>query len=118
MPFVGSDNVSIITCDADLNTCKAASEGGVPLYTSEYLLSGILRQQLDPESYPFNRTITILISRSKNKIFCRFLCKSVFLTVSSHRLIVKDEERRSGKNKRRASSSSSSNGSSTKRRRK
>ena len=53
MPLVGSDTVSIVTCDTDLSTCKAASEGGVPLYTSEYLLSGILRQKMDPEAYPF-----------------------------------------------------------------
>lgn len=52
IPLDGTDNVSIITCDADMNTCKAASEGGVSLYSSEYLLSGILRQQTDPESYP------------------------------------------------------------------
>lgn len=51
MPLVGSDTVSIITCDADLSTCKAASEGGVSLYSSEYLLSGILRQQMDPVSH-------------------------------------------------------------------
>ena len=55
MPLTGSDNVFIVTCDADLNTCRAASEGGVSLYSSEYLLSGILRQQMDPESYPLTK---------------------------------------------------------------
>ena len=60
MPLVGSDTVSIITCDADLSTCKAASEGGVSLYSSEYLLSGILRQQMDPVSYPLFSNCTVL----------------------------------------------------------
>ena len=54
MPLVGSDNVSIVTCDADLSTCRAASEGGVSLYSNEYLLSGVLRQQMEPESYLFD----------------------------------------------------------------
>ena len=53
MPVVASDCVSIVTCDQDLNTCKAASEGGVAIYSSEYLLSGVLRQKLEPELYPY-----------------------------------------------------------------
>ena len=53
MPVVASDDVSIVTCDKDIDTCKAASEGGVAIYSNEYLLSGVLRQKLEPELYPY-----------------------------------------------------------------
>lgn len=68
MPLVGSDIVSIVTCDADLSTCKAASAGGVSLFSSEYLLSGILRQQMDPESYPLLNNIHFSFKSYLNQI--------------------------------------------------
>jgi len=53
MPVVGGDSISIVTCDKDIDTCRAASEGGVAIYNNEYLLSGVLRQKLEPELYPY-----------------------------------------------------------------
>lgn len=54
MPVAAGDGVSIVTCDKDIDSCKAASEGGVAIYSNEYLLSGVLRQKLEPELYPLH----------------------------------------------------------------
>ena len=82
MPLDGSDTVSIVTCDADLSKCKAASQGGVSLYSSEYLLSGILRQQLDPESYPFTK------QQLDETQYCRPLAKGSPLSINRFTILL------------------------------
>jgi hypothetical protein len=46
------DKVIIVSCEQDLGICRAAIDEGVPIYSTELILGGVLRQELDLESYP------------------------------------------------------------------
>ena len=53
MPLTpGGPGVVIVTCEEDLSTCRAAMEAGVPVHSTEFILGGVLRQELDLHSYP------------------------------------------------------------------
>ena len=53
MPRGKEDKVFVISCEEDRSVCKKPLEDGVPVVSAEVLLTGILRQQLDLEEYPF-----------------------------------------------------------------
>ena len=44
-------DVTVLSCDEDKKLCEKANVEKV--YTAELLLTGILRQELDLEQYPF-----------------------------------------------------------------
>ena len=46
------ENVLIVTCDDDLHMCKGSMDAGVPVHSTELILGGVLRQELDLHSYP------------------------------------------------------------------
>ena len=48
------DKVIIVSCEADLSMCREALDAGVPVHSTELILGGVLKQELDLESYPEN----------------------------------------------------------------
>ena len=48
------EKVIVVTCEGDLSMCKAAMEAGVPVHSTELILGGVLRQELELRSYPSN----------------------------------------------------------------
>jgi hypothetical protein len=46
MPRGKKDNVLVISCERDHDACKRALADGIPVYSAELLLTGILRQDL------------------------------------------------------------------------
>ena len=42
----------IVTCIEDLRLCQAAMEAGVQVHSTEFILSGVLQQELNFEAYP------------------------------------------------------------------
>lgn len=63
MPHTKEDNVLIISCDDDHDACKQAIASGIPVYSAELLLTGILRQELFLDKYPF-----------EFDIYCLYIC--------------------------------------------
>ena len=51
MPTSFSDHVLIVSCDEDKKLCTQALSAG-HVHSSELLLTGVLRQELDTEMYP------------------------------------------------------------------
>jgi len=47
------DKLVVMSCDDDVTQCRAAVDCGIPVVTSEFLLTGILQQRLDVDAYPF-----------------------------------------------------------------
>ena len=43
----GSEDRHVISCPEDVSIWRPLSEAGFPIYTSEFLLTGALRQKLD-----------------------------------------------------------------------
>lgn len=53
MPRGKEDRVFVISCEEDRSVCKKPLEAGIPVVSAEVLLTGVLRQQLDLDEYPF-----------------------------------------------------------------
>ena len=53
MPRGKEDRMFVISCKEDKSVCKKPLEAGIPVVSAEVLLTGVLRQQLDLEEYPF-----------------------------------------------------------------
>ena len=49
-PIPPGDRVVIVTCEDDLGMCRDV--GGVPVCSTELVLKGVLRQEVDVDSYP------------------------------------------------------------------
>ena len=45
-----SQQVLVVACEEDLSMCEACMEAGVAIYSTELILGGVLRQQLDLKS--------------------------------------------------------------------
>lgn len=52
MPCSGQDLTVVISCPEDQGQCERAYEAGIPVMTAEFVLTGILRQEVDFQSYP------------------------------------------------------------------
>lgn len=50
-PVPPGDNVIIVSCEQDLSMCREAIDAGVPVHTTELILGGVLRQELDLKLY-------------------------------------------------------------------
>ncbi|CAG2210379.1 MDC1 [Mytilus edulis] len=53
MPKKGGDNIVIVSCPDDGSLCTAAIKAGIPVVNSEFILTGILRQEVNVNLYPF-----------------------------------------------------------------
>lgn len=52
MPRSKEDNVLVISCQDDQDACQAAIAYGIPVYSAELLLTGVLRHELLLDQYP------------------------------------------------------------------
>lgn len=52
LPHPVGVGVLVVASQDDLSMLSGAVEAGVPLYSTELILGGVLRQELDLESYP------------------------------------------------------------------
>jgi len=52
LPKKFEDHLIVMSCDDDIGQCRAAVDCGIPVVTSEFLLTGILQQKVDIEAYP------------------------------------------------------------------
>ena len=50
--FSPGEKVIVIACEEDLGMCKDAMESGVPVHSTELILGGVLRQELELHEYP------------------------------------------------------------------
>ena len=48
------EKVIVIACEEDLAMCKDAMESGVPVHSTELILGGVLRQELELHEYLSN----------------------------------------------------------------
>lgn len=46
------ERVLVVSCEEDSSACQGCAEAGVPVYSTELILGGVLRQQLDLDQYP------------------------------------------------------------------
>ncbi len=51
------DKVIVITCEEDLNKTSDANAVGVPVCSTELVLGGVLRQEVEIDSYPINNCV-------------------------------------------------------------
>ena len=54
LPKKYEDRLLVISCEADQAVVKPAMDLGIPVVSAEFLLTGILRQQVDVDAYPFS----------------------------------------------------------------
>ena len=70
------DKVVVVSCEEDLGMCRAALDAGVAVHSTELILGGVLRQELDLHSYPNNlysrltRHTGLVLPLLVNKIEC------------------------------------------------
>ena len=53
MPTKLEENLIVISCDEDRTACKSALNAGIPVVSAEFVLTGILKQELNVKKYPF-----------------------------------------------------------------
>ena len=53
MPRSRENGVFVISCEDDKSVCRKPMEAGIPVVSAEVLLTGVLRQELSLEEYPF-----------------------------------------------------------------
>ena len=53
MPRSRENGVFVISCEDDRSVCRKPMEAGIPVVSAEVLLTGVLRQELSLEEYPF-----------------------------------------------------------------
>ncbi|XP_078677191.1 uncharacterized protein LOC144913918 isoform X1 [Branchiostoma floridae x Branchiostoma belcheri] len=51
MPSTCRDGTVVVSCEADRKQCEPALKAGVPVVTAEFLLTGILRQEVDIQAH-------------------------------------------------------------------
>ncbi len=49
----------IISCEEDKAKCQSAIKAGLQIVSAEFILTGMLRQEIQPELYPLKRTISM-----------------------------------------------------------
>ncbi len=48
----GDNNVIVVSCEGDQSLCKPAISAGISIVNSEFILTGILKQEVDVDKYP------------------------------------------------------------------
>lgn len=61
LPARSSGHVVVVSCEQDRAECAVALKAGIPVVSSELLLTGVLQQQRDIAKYPFF-TVTCSLS--------------------------------------------------------
>ena len=54
------DAVIVISCESDESVCKAAVAAGIPIVNQEFILTGILKQEMNIDLYPLKLVKAIL----------------------------------------------------------
>ena len=57
LPHPPGVGVLVVASQDDLSMLSGALEAGVPIYSTELILGGVLRQELNLELYPINAVI-------------------------------------------------------------
>ena len=52
MPMKPDANTVIVSCEADKGMCQPAIKAGLSIVSAEFILTGMLRQEIQPELYP------------------------------------------------------------------
>ncbi|XP_072316839.1 mediator of DNA damage checkpoint protein 1 isoform X2 [Eucyclogobius newberryi] len=58
MPSSNKPNTVVVSCEEDRSLCAAATSRGLPVVSSEFILTGILRQKLDLEAHKLDGPAT------------------------------------------------------------
>ena len=53
MPKKAADKVVVISCEEDKSVCQTAVAKGIDIVSAEFVLTGVLRQEVDINGYPF-----------------------------------------------------------------
>ena len=48
------ERVIVISCEVDKAVCKTAIAANTPIVTAEFILTGILKQELNIDAYPLS----------------------------------------------------------------
>ena len=46
MPTEAGENTVIVSCDEDARLCARAARAGIPIYRKDFLVDGVLKQEL------------------------------------------------------------------------
>ncbi|KAK7488455.1 hypothetical protein BaRGS_00020240 [Batillaria attramentaria] len=69
MPHRAGDKTLVISSEEDITKCSPAISADLPVMSAEFILTGILRQELDMERYPLKSGVNVTNSApAKNKI--------------------------------------------------
>ena len=52
MPNKVSEDTVVISCPEDEKVCGPALKAGLPVVGAEFILTGVLRQEIDLQTYP------------------------------------------------------------------
>ena len=52
IPKKAGDKTVVISCEQDKNICQAALKAGIDVVSAEFILTGVLRQEVDVNRYP------------------------------------------------------------------
>jgi hypothetical protein len=58
-PHKFEDRLVIVSCDDDVAMCMSAVDCGIPIVNSEFLLTGILRQQIDIDAFRLPSSVKV-----------------------------------------------------------
>lgn len=60
MPRESGEHVVVVSCEEDKGVCQPALEAGITVVSSEFLFTGILRQEILMDKYPFCDAVTMV----------------------------------------------------------
>lgn len=54
MPKKAGEKTVVISCEEDNALCQAAVNKGIDVVSAEFILTGVLKQEVDIDRYPFD----------------------------------------------------------------
>lgn len=69
MPKKAADKVVVISCEEDKSVCQTAVAKGIDIVSAEFVLTGVLRQEVDINGYPFVQKNYALTFKRKKVFF-------------------------------------------------
>ena len=69
MPKKAADKVVVISCEEDKSVCQTAVAKGIDIVSAEFVLTGVLRQEVDINGYPFVQNNYALTFKRKKGFF-------------------------------------------------
>lgn len=73
LPTEFKEETIVISCEDDKTSCEKAIQAGIPIVEAEFLLTGILQQDLAIDKYPFLQNFIIYVF-----LVCSILCSIFF----------------------------------------